>query len=546
MKMKALALIMMMLLPLGLSFITVTKTSAGTEIKYDDGSWENHWNIAPAYKVGELFTKNDLPYAENLLVTVELYIYNVDSSDPQTLTMFILDSNFNVMASMSTPPLVVGWNSIDVSSYGLVFADNFTIGVQWLLSDGVTRTAVRLGLDLDLPQNWNHTYEYNTDHWPIYPHWGPSYNASAAENGNWMIRAIVEPTVHSVMKYDDGSWEDQWDIAPAYKVGEMFNKSDLPYAENLLVTVEIYMTSVSNDTQQLTMFFLDGTSFNDLIAPIYTPYLKVGWNNIDVSSYGLVLTNNFLIGVQWLQPDGSRTWAWLGYDLDFPQNENHTYEYNTDHWPNDSHWGPSYNASAAENGNWMIRAVVDPVHDVAVTDVTPYGNWTYQGWSMNVNVTTTNLGGFTENETLTLNYSYGATNGIIGTMTALNLVPNETRTVTFTWNTSGVEPNYAGYTLTASADISPLVDSNLTNNVLQSPTTVVVRIPGDIDGDGAVDITDAIMFSNNFGLQKGDARWNPAADLNQDGVTNILDMIIIAGHFGEISKALKVLPAPKV
>ena len=170
-------------------------------------------------------------------------------------------------------------------------------------------------------------------------------------------------------------------------------------------------------------------------------------------------------------------------------------------------------------------------HDVAVTRVTPYENWTYQGWSMNVNVTTTNLGDFTENETLGLNYSNAVTGGLIGTETVL-LVPNETQTVTFMWDTAGVPYCYSGYNITAFADISPEIDSNMTNNVLQSPTNVVVRILGDMNGDGTVDILDAIMFANYFGLKAGEAGWNPAADMNQNGVTDILDAIIIAEHFG--------------
>ena len=348
---------------------------------------------------------------------------------------------------------------------------------------------------------------------------------------------VTKASAGTEIKYDDGSWEDSWNISPGYKVGEMFNQSDLPYAENLLVTVEIYIASVSNDTQQLTMFFLDGHTFTDLMAPIYTPYLQVGWNYIDVSSYGLVVTNDFLIGVQWFQPDGSRTQAWVGLDLDLSQNWNHTYEYNEGHWPY-PYWGPSYvynteYQTGAENGNWMIRAVVDPaVHDVAVNSVTPYGNWTYEGWPMNVDVTTTNLG-FPENETLTLSYNNTLTAGTIGTAAVLNLAPNETRTVTFTWNTAGVEPSNHSYAITAVADISPDVDSNLTNNVLQSPTNVTVRILGDMNGDGTVDIYDAIMFSNYFGLKLGEPGWNPYADMNQNNATDIFDAIILASHFGQ-------------
>jgi hypothetical protein len=121
---------------------------------------------------------------------------------------------------------------------------------------------------------------------------------------------------------------------------------------------------------------------------------------------------------------------------------------------------------------------------------------------------------------------------MIGTQ-SVTLSASENETVAFVWNTTSVSYCYSGYNITAFADISPEIDSNMTNNVLQSPTKVAVRILGDLNGAGKVDILDAIEFANYFGLQKGEAGWNPDADMNQDGVTNILDAIIIAEHFGE-------------
>jgi hypothetical protein len=63
--------------------------------------------------------------------------------------------------------------------------------------------------------------------------------------------------------------------------------------------------------------------------------------------------------------------------------------------------------------------------------------------------------------------------------------------------------------------------------------TVYVGIPGDINGDGTVDIYDAIMLSGAFGSSPGSASWNPNADVNGDGIIDIYDAIIIAGHFGQ-------------
>jgi hypothetical protein len=56
-------------------------------------------------------------------------------------------------------------------------------------------------------------------------------------------------------------------------------------------------------------------------------------------------------------------------------------------------------------------------------------------------------------------------------------------------------------------------------------------IAGDINGDGTVNILDAIILANAFLTKPGDPNWNPNADINSDGVVNILDAIILANHF---------------
>jgi hypothetical protein len=59
------------------------------------------------------------------------------------------------------------------------------------------------------------------------------------------------------------------------------------------------------------------------------------------------------------------------------------------------------------------------------------------------------------------------------------------------------------------------------------------RMPGDVNGDGKVDILDALLLAGAFLSRPGSPRWNPAADLNGDGVVDILDAILLARHFGQ-------------
>ena len=65
--------------------------------------------------------------------------------------------------------------------------------------------------------------------------------------------------------------------------------------------------------------------------------------------------------------------------------------------------------------------------------------------------------------------------------------------------------------------------------------TNVQKILGDLNGDGAVDVRDAIIAGNVFGSSSGDPNWNPDADLypvgHPDGQINVLDFIVLASLF---------------
>lgn len=63
--------------------------------------------------------------------------------------------------------------------------------------------------------------------------------------------------------------------------------------------------------------------------------------------------------------------------------------------------------------------------------------------------------------------------------------------------------------------------------------SVQIRLIGDLNGDGVVNLLDAIILGNAFGSTPTSPNWNPNADLNGDGHVNILDSIILGSHFGK-------------
>jgi parallel beta-helix repeat protein len=55
---------------------------------------------------------------------------------------------------------------------------------------------------------------------------------------------------------------------------------------------------------------------------------------------------------------------------------------------------------------------------------------------------------------------------------------------------------------------------------------------GDLNGDGAVNLLDALVFAKSFGSHTDFQSWNEDADINGDGFIDIYDTILLCNHFG--------------
>ena len=160
------------------------------------------------------------------------------------------------------------------------------------------------------------------------------------------------------------------------------------------------------------------------------------------------------------------------------------------------------------------------VHDIGITAVTTSKTVVGQGYLVSINATVENQGNFTE----TFNVTVYANTAVIQTESII-LTNGNLTTLSFTWDTTGFA--YGSYTISANiTQVDTTVDTYVDG-------TVKVVIPGDINGDGKVNILDAIKLAGAFGSKPVDPTWNPNADINNDEKVNILDAIILAGHFGE-------------
>lgn len=158
--------------------------------------------------------------------------------------------------------------------------------------------------------------------------------------------------------------------------------------------------------------------------------------------------------------------------------------------------------------------------DVAITSVTPSHTEAYTGWVVNVTVAVENKGDLTE--TFDVNAFYD--NNLIGTITVIDLASGEQITLTFIWNTESVQPN-VNHTIKAEAAVVPN-EANMTNNIFIDGV-VKIKMLGDLNGDGVVDIFDVVEAALAFGSYPGHPRWNPDADLRPDDIIDIFDLVLV-------------------
>ncbi len=191
---------------------------------------------------------------------------------------------------------------------------------------------------------------------------------------------------------------------------------------------------------------------------------------------------------------------------------------------------PNYLTAEGFNASWhaFIRAAVVTSHQTIVpakveSSKDSCGQPTVgKGYSTYVNATIINEGLTTENLIVTVY----ANSTVLGTTEVNNVAPGANVTVTVaTWNTTTWA--YGDYFLTA-----------VTNASDRTVTGIPVRVvlPGDVNGDGTVDLYDAILLAGSYGEDSGSPTWNPSApnaDINCDNIVDLYDAIILAGNFGK-------------
>lgn len=143
-----------------------------------------------------------------------------------------------------------------------------------------------------------------------------------------------------------------------------------------------------------------------------------------------------------------------------------------------------------------------------------------------ISVTIFNYGIYRE----TFNVAVYVNMSIIDMITDITLMNGTYVTVTVTWSTTDCVKGEC-YNITAVAD-SVLDEWEITDNILIDHT-VLVTIPGDVNGDRKVRIDDILAVALAFGSNCGEPRYEPNLDINCDCKIRIDDVLTAALNFGQ-------------
>lgn len=175
------------------------------------------------------------------------------------------------------------------------------------------------------------------------------------------------------------------------------------------------------------------------------------------------------------------------------------------------------------NDNTLSVNVYVGTIDVAITGVNMKTSIPGGLNGTEVDVTVQNSGQATETFNVTLSVN---SNSVDNQTTTLD--PGTSGTITLWWNTT--ELGYGNYTV--QAFIPPLPFQIVTSNN-NFTTRAAVTIPGDLNGDFTVGLSDLVILAQAYGSSPGDSRWNINADINGNGIVGLTDLVTLALHYGQ-------------
>jgi parallel beta-helix repeat protein len=183
-----------------------------------------------------------------------------------------------------------------------------------------------------------------------------------------------------------------------------------------------------------------------------------------------------------------------------------------------------YIIDANNQDNFPLMNPYGSANIIGVVNVTTSKTIVGQSFCMWINVGIVNYGA----NTVIFNATVYANATTIETKD-LTLTGGNSTSIAFIWNTTGfAKGNYtiSVFVEAVSGEVN-IADNNCTDGV------VYVGIPGDINGDGIVEMMDFLVASHAFAAWSNHTRWNHNADIDNNDIVEMMDFYIMAQHYLE-------------
>jgi parallel beta-helix repeat protein len=166
---------------------------------------------------------------------------------------------------------------------------------------------------------------------------------------------------------------------------------------------------------------------------------------------------------------------------------------------------------------------LDP-HDIGITQFSTSKTVAWRKYPPQLNVTTFNYGQFTE----TFNVTVYANTTVIATFKNITLTSRNSTTATFTWNTA----DFARGNYTLTANITQVEGETYTSDNTYTGDTVYLKITGDTNENGNVNVHDLFDLGKAYGLNSTLPNWNPNCDFNEDNIVDDSDLSDLSASYG--------------
>ncbi len=203
-------------------------------------------------------------------------------------------------------------------------------------------------------------------------------------------------------------------------------------------------------------------------------------------------------------------------------NETDLRMYTLDESSNQWHRCPVQGVNTTANYVWAnvtgfsYFVIAISVPDIGILSLETSKSIVGQGYSLEITIEIVNYGIYDETFDITLY----ANKTVIGVFTNITLTSGNSKSVTFTWNSTVFAKG--NYIITADTADSTLVGG-----------TVTVTILGDVDGNFEVDIYDITAICVCYDSKTGEPMYYPNCDLDGNGIIDIFDVTTVCITYGQ-------------